>query len=364
MNPARPVALMLILSSLLLAGCTDDIATTTLEVRFNGQADDLVVKVQSDLSSRPAQARHDADGIPHPDAYTAFDQLVDWATQTGGAFEAQSFSGSFGSGYFLTSLAGVAADGSRAFWSLSINGEESSVGMAEAALSAGDRVTWTYTPIETQAAPGTLAVTVQPPAPVQSDRLVLNGTVSKAASVQVLANQGDVLYASARVDADAAWSVTLEGVAFGRTTLTVLADDGLSQAMARLTAVRLASATFNVQYTASPGHASTSDTVWYDPHAFASAPMYNGTSTQHPGHPIVHDVMVTWTAQTGTPITYSGPGAFGFGVEAIDGIGQPLSSALPPYWCYKINGSSAELGISLQAVAPGDVITWDYGACA
>ena len=45
-------------------------------------------------------------------------------------------------------------------------------------------------------------------------------------------------------------------------------------------------------------------------------------------------------------------------------VGQPLTSSAPPYWCYKLNGATADLGISLQTMAPGDVVTWEYAGCA
>jgi hypothetical protein len=113
-----------------------------------------------------------------------------------------------------------------------------------------------------------------------------------------------------------------------------------------------------------PPRAPIRDIVWYDPDELASAPLYNGTSATHPPTANVHDLMVAWERQSGKAIDYSAPTSFGFGVDAIDGVGQPLTSSAPPYWCYTLNGQTAELGISAQELAPGDIVTWEYAGCA
>ena len=84
----------------------------------------------------------------------------------------------------------------------------------------------------------------------------------------------------------------------------------------------------------------------------------------HPPHATVHDLMVAWSTATGKAIDYSFFDGLGFSPDKIDGVGQPLTSAAPPYWCYTLNGAHAEFGISLQQLNPGDVVAWDYGACA
>lgn len=351
-----PVLVLLLAS---LAGCSGAGATTTrLEIRFAGQGTDVAADVSSDLSSRPTQPLYDEARIRHADAYTAHDQLEDWSKKTGQPYTATPFNGSFGAGYFLTSIAGVTADGTTAYWSLSVNGESSAVGMSEARLKEGDTVTWTYTPTATGSAGNgsTLGLVVNPVQPTQGDVLDLTGTVARDATLSL--RGGPTLETKA-----GNWTLRIPLADVGQTVATLTADDGTATQSIDLVLVRLASATFEAKYTASPGHADSSDLVWYDPDTFASASLYEGTDTQHPTHFTVHDFMVTWTNQTGTPVEYGGPGSFGFSVNKIDGIGQPLSSSLPPYWCYKINGASADLGISLQAVQPGDVVTWEYAGC-
>jgi hypothetical protein len=200
-------------------------------------------------------------------------------------------------------------------------------------------------------------LTVDPPAPTQADLLMLTGTIDRAARLSVTGAEPIEAVAGP-------WMVHL-ALEPGRTPVTVTADDGSATTQVQVVAVRLASATFEAKFTmAVPPHSDISDLVWYDPDELASAPLYNGSAATHPPTANVHDLMVTWERQTGKVIEYSAPASFGFGVDKVDGVGQPLSSSAPPYWCYTLNGESAELGISAQELMPGDVVTWEYGGCA
>ncbi|MEK6975669.1 MAG: DUF4430 domain-containing protein [Candidatus Thermoplasmatota archaeon] len=207
------------------------------------------------------------------------------------------------------------------------------------------------------AAPTPVLLTVDAPAPTQGDMIMLTGTLDRAARLSVTG--------ATSIDAAAGpWMVhvTLE---FGRTLLTVIADDGVVSSQANVTAVRLASATFEAKFTAAvPPHPDISELVWYDPDELASSALYNGTPATHPPAANVHDLMVTWERQSGKTIEYSAPASFGFGVNKVDGVGQPLTASAPPYWCYTLNGETADLGISAQELAPGDVVTWEYAGCA
>lgn len=196
-------------------------------------------------------------------------------------------------------------------------------------------------------------LTVDAPAPTQGDMVMLTGTLDRAARVSVTGADP--------VDAPAGpWMVHVP-LDFGQTNLTVTADDGSAAAQAQVVAIRLASATMQVVYTSAvPPHPASEHVVWYDPDAYASASMYADAGVEHPPIANVHDVMVTWTEQTGIPVEYGGPGSFGFGVNKIDGVGQPLTSSAPPYWGYEVNGETAPLGITSMEVHPGDVIHWEY----
>lgn len=197
-----------------------------------------------------------------------------------------------------------------------------------------------------------LVLTVNPPAATQNETLTLTGTVSRAAQVSVGAE---------KVQAEGSWSLAV-AVAFGRTNLTVLADDGTATASANITAIRLASATVEIHYN-TLGKQDTVDLVWYDPSAFASAVLYAGRDVAHPPHANVHDLMVTWTQATGVEVVYGYSNGIGFSVQSIDGVGTGLG--IPTldnsYWCYEYNGASADFGITSQELQPGDAVLWGLG---
>ena len=200
-------------------------------------------------------------------------------------------------------------------------------------------------------APVPLLLTVAPLAATQNDTITVKGTVSRAAQVSI---------GTVSAQATSAWNLVVP-VEFGHSNLTVVADDGQASARLTVVAIRLASATMEVVYTAAvPPHPSSMHTVWYDPDGFASKSMYADKPRPHPGYANVHDVMVSWTEQTGTLVEYGYDDAFDFGVNAIDGVGNPLTASAPPYWGYEVNGATADLGITLQAVTAGDVISWRF----
>ena len=205
--------------------------------------------------------------------------------------------------------------------------------------------------------PNPIGVTVDPPAPTQTETATVTGSVNQAARVSIDGGPG--------IDVQAGrWSLESQPLAFGHTPAKVRVEDGVHSVGVDVTFVRLASGTFEALYTAYPIHDDTSDVVWYDPGTLASLPLYEGKGTARADTFSVHDFMAAWSAATGREVEYSYSESFGFGVNKIDGVGQPLDSSAPPYWCYKLNGETADLGISLQTMAPGDVVTWEYAGCA
>ena len=159
------------------------------------------------------------------------------------------------------------------------------------------------------------------------------------------------------------WTITTQKLDYGQTPTKVRVEDGVHSVVVNVTLVRLASVTIDVVYTASvPPRASSSDTLWMDVDAFPSAPAYAGKPRPHPDFADVHDAMVWWETVTGNTVTYSYDEAFDFGVDKINGAGNALDAGEPPYWGYKVNGSTADKGITLMPIAPGDVITWELGA--
>lgn len=349
-TPRLPALLAALLAATALAGCTgDDAPAARLVIDFPEPHADVDAKVLiADLADPAGTA-------------TARGQLLAWAAATGTDVDVAEFT----FGHCVDAIDGLptkpgCSPGSEAYWALAVNGQAAASGMDEVLLAAGDVVTWTYTPIDAASSTSSSsgpALTVDAPAPTQQDMLMLTGTLDRAARLSVTG--------AAPLDAQAGpWMVHVP-LEYGHSNLTIIADDGEATSTQTVVAIRLASATFEAKFTmAVPPHADLSDLVWYDPDELASAPLYTGTSATHPPEANVHDLMVTWERQSGKAIEYSSPGAFGFGVNKIDGVGQPLTASAPPYWCYTLNGETADLGISAQTLAPGDVVTWEFAGCA
>lgn len=361
-NPTPMLALAVLLIGITLAGCSmkanDATPPSVLHIDFGGAKPtvDSALVAKLDLP-RPADPQRDAAHAAHPAFYTAFDQIEQWSSASHVPVEV-SYDASFG--FFLAKVDGLPTSSNQAFWSLTVNQTESQVGMEQVHVAPGSRIAWTLTSL-TQTASQSGGPTLHAPARVETRGAVafVNGTAGPGAKVTVRGGPGAPV-----VQANGTWSYRLEP-SFGRTNLTFTADDGAATRQAAVLVVRLAAATFEAKYTmAVPPHGSTSDTVWFDPDEQASAPMYAANKTTHPAGATVHDVMVTWTRQTGTHIAYTLSSSFGFGVEAVDGVGAPLSNGTPPYWCYKLNGDGTSvLGISAQTVKPGDDIAWEFAGC-
>lgn len=293
------------------------------------------------------------------DEPTAHVQLLAWSAATDTPVDVREFS----FGHCVDAIDHVpetpgCSPGASGFWALSLNGQEVSSGMDEVLLADGDVVTWTFTPLEGNASsPSGPTLSVDPVVPTQQDMLMLTGKVDRDVRLSVTGVPATQVKAGP-------WMVHVP-LGYGETPLVVTADDGLASAQAQVVAVRLASATFEAKFTmAVPPHAAISDLVWYDPDALASAPMYDGKDVQHPPTANVHDLMVAWSQQAGKAIDYGYFSGLGFSPDKIDGVGQPLTASAPPYWCYKLNGQSSDLGISAQPLTPGDVVTWEYAGCA
>ncbi|HEX2066595.1 MAG TPA: DUF4430 domain-containing protein, partial [Candidatus Thermoplasmatota archaeon] len=354
-TPMKPALLALLLATAALAGCADPAFSSTLHIDFGGHRPTVDAAVEASPGDRPAASLRAAHGAPTPPFYTALDQVQQWSDVAQVPIEV-SYSASFG--FFLAKVDGLPASSSQAFWSLSVNGTESQVGMEQVPVTAGTRIAWTLTPLAPAASSAPLALEVPIRVETKEAAVFVNGTVTPGATVAVRGGPG-----APTVGADGAWSYRIEPRP-GRTNLTFTADDGRATRQANVTVVRLAAATLEVHYTmAVPPHPASSDLVWYDPDERAAAPLYDEKGVPHPPVASVHDLMVTWTRQTGIPVEYGHSASFGFSVLRIDGVGAPLSNGTPPYWCYDVNGESASLGITLQPVAPGDTIRWEFAGC-
>jgi hypothetical protein len=356
----KPILLALLLATAALAGCAQPAspAASSLRIDYAGKLPSLDATVEAAAGSHPAAEQRAAHNAPTPPFYTAFDQIEQWSAAAHVPVEA-SYSASFG--FFLAKVAGLPASASEAYWSLSVNGTASQVGMEQVPVVAGSRITWTLTPLTPATASTSSALALQAPARVETrgTAAFVNGTATPGVQLTVRGGPG-----APTLRSDGAWTYRIEPQ-YGRTNLTFTADDGHAARQANVTVVRLASATFEAKYTmAVPPHAASTDLVWYDPDERASAPLYAEKGVPHPPLANVHDLMVTWTRQVGTLVDYGYSSSFGFSVLKIDGTGAPLSNGTPPYWCYKVNGQTSGLGITLQPVAPGDTVTWEFAGCA
>lgn len=157
-------------------------------------------------------------------------------------------------------------------------------------------------------------------------------------------------------------------LSFGLNTFDVaLAAPGFSDAKT-FTVVRLAMTTLEVDFGVfHPGSqgAPRAETfeVWIDVDSRPSAPAYAAQNLEHFDAFTAHDQLVVFEQTTGRKVDFEFfPSFQGYGVSRIDGAGSPVSSDAPPWWCYEVNGGSAD-GISIQPVLPGDVISWALGSC-
>lgn len=339
----RTLIAALLIAALAASGCTEDHGhQTAIVIDFpEGRAD-----IEAQVKGLERLALGATGGPAHPDGYTAHDQLLAWSQQSGVPVEVRAFS----FGYCLNAIDAVPSPGScesgaTAYWALSVNGEASMSGMGDVVLAKHDVVTWTYTPLGSE--PGTstedVGLTVQPPMPTRGDRITLNGTLGRAATLSIGSDSREL------AAGDWTFELPLEP---GQTPVRIVADDGRATQAIDLVLVRLAPATLSAEFTSAlPPRAAIADTIWFDIDALLAAPLHDGKGIPHPPHATVHDALVAWT-QAGRAVEVSYHESFAFGVESIDGHGA-LSD-----WCYTVNGENAELGITGQRFEPGDVIHW------
>lgn len=122
---------------------------------------------------------------------------------------------------------------------------------------------------------------------------------------------------------------------------------------------------FGVFHPASQGMPrSESFDVWFDVDSRPSASAYAEEGITNLDAFTAHDQLVVFELVSGKNVEFEYfPSFKGFGVSRIDGAGSAVSSDAPPWWCYTLNGESAD-GISIQPVVPGDVVAWELGSCA
>lgn len=355
----------------LFAGCTSEEApATTLILDFAGQrpAGDQTLEFEVDFEedARPAAPFYAIHNATHPDYYSAFDQLETTLRSEGIQYEANFHPQS--NDFFLASIDGQpTVDGW--FWFLEVDGVGAAAGMGNTPVQEGQVVSWTLTQSEAGTAfdapqdDRSLVSVDAPSEPGTKATMQVSGTVDPQATLTLTLIQGSTKQA-VKADVDGStWRATVQ-LPPGQSMLRVQADDGVRLEEVSVPLLRLVEATMVVLYSAYPVHANSEHVVAFDPSAMPTVADYEGRDVQHPDFATVHDFMHAWSEATGIEVQYDYFNGLGYSPSKFDGVGQPVSSAAPPYWCYKLNGESAGLGISLTPIAAGDIVTWEYGACA
>jgi hypothetical protein len=349
-----PLWLAAALVALALSGCMAG-PDATVFLDFGDHTRSFVVTLGDD---RPSASYYAAEGLQHPGPYTAFDATVAATREGHAVLEVQHSS----FGFYLVRIDGFPNDPSAAYWSLVVNGETSQVGMEQVLLEDGDRIEWVLTPLNTFRAPTKVELGAVP-AETRNKTFLLTGEVDGLATINIVRPGGGVMVPAIGLGTPGTWEVEVP-LEPGHNPMLVLVDDGLDTQAFAFNVTRLVPATVEVRYNVYSDQADSVDEVWYDPSAPAAVPMYAEAGAEHTGSPVVHDLVVAWELQTGNAVTYGHHPSFGFSVERINGAGNPLTSSLPPWWCYQVDGQSAAQGISLQPLVPGMTVTWDLGTCS
>jgi hypothetical protein len=127
-----------VLFAVLVAGCASSpAASSTITIDFGGSPATVTATILAGDGAYPAQALYQANGVTHPAYYSAFDQLMQWSRQSGVKVEASHAS----FGFFLSKIDGRPT-ASNQYWSLSVNGTVSDVGMDQVKVVDGSRITW------------------------------------------------------------------------------------------------------------------------------------------------------------------------------------------------------------------------------
>lgn len=184
---------------------------------------------------------------------------------------------------------------------------------------------------------------------VQGDNVTLTGSVDRPAVVNVA--YGD---AAESFDADGDWSFTYTPP-FGHDDVVVTADDGVATANATVQVQRNMLVTVAVDHSPASGLEDTTHTFYWDFGGLRSLhedTSYEDCEQPHPGRPNAHDALLDFEDFSGKDIDFTPCGSFGVTLDAIDG--DESSS----FWCWQVNGETAEFGISLMELEDGDVFSF------
>lgn len=184
---------------------------------------------------------------------------------------------------------------------------------------------------------------------VQGESATLTGTVDRLVTLTVAHADGTDSF-----EANGTWNHTYKP-SFGHDDVVITADDGTSTTNTTVQVRRNMQVTVEVDYDPASGREDTSHTLWWDFGGLRSLhddPTYEDCDQPHPGQPNAHDALLDFEDASGTDLGFTPCGQFGVGIDSVDGY----TSA--SYWCWLVNGETAELGISLLELEDGDVFTF------
>lgn len=276
------------------------------------------------------------EGLEHPGAFTAFDQLLQHEGKDG-----LNLSYAFSSfGFYLTGLAGIEGESTQTevtYWALYRNGNFAELGMDAQVLQEGDIIVWAFESYELEWNVAWNAVGA-----TENATVALNLTGPEDLFVSVSAHHQDtatVVYEGALQGAPS----TFDLPGYGETVLQLLYDRDGTQVQENQTAVLLAPFTFIVD----PAQGSpVTNSFLLNVDDLAAAPLYGECIENRPPTLNLHDVFEAWMRDTEGSYATDGNdcGDFGPFLEQVNGQSHPED------WCVEIDGEATDFGLRDQLI--------------
>lgn len=189
--------------------------------------------------------------------------------------------------------------------------------------------------------------------------IVVFANVTGTVNLRVLLN-GTLWFQGTVRDAEQELNLSLSP---GRTPVFFEAASSSARRSETLVATRLGLTRLEVDYChfhpSTPNRKADRYEVWIDVDARPSLGEYSMASVKHPDRFTAHDQIRQWANETRIPVATSFHASQGgFAVDRIDGVGNPATSAAPPYWLLSKNGEDVGTGMTALAVRPGDSLRW------
>lgn len=206
------------------------------------------------------------------------------------------------------------------------------------------------------AAPGELSFGFLGPNVTRAGFLHVYANVTGSLDLRITAN-GTQVHAGRLVDENRTWNLTLDP---GRTSIVAESSQGRRS----LEAVSLVRTGLEIDYCHFHPSSPTARKVdrfdvWIDMDSRPSRKEYEAASAKRPDRFNAHDQIRQWSTETRTPIVVAYHASLeGFSLDKVDGVGNPVTAAAPPYWLLYKNGEESPVGMTLLPVRGGDRIAW------